>query len=192
MAELRLDECCDPLPFNPLDYDADGGNMVLWNATKGGTFPWDRRYYQETPDTSSGFDPEYIMRHASDSAATAGTLATGRKAATSMMSQTLYEEDSRTLVEDALYCDMAAGVVTSVDMFHATPGSFISHANDRYNIDQINRSFERVNPTLASGVCKGELYPRQETLDRMRHGSLSSMWTLLEQDNVTLAEVKLL
>jgi hypothetical protein len=84
------------------------GVIVVWNTVKGGGFPWDIRYYQENPDTSTGFDPEYVMRH--DSAPNAGTMATGRKAAVNML---LYEENISTLVEDAMYCGLAGDVVTT-------------------------------------------------------------------------------
>ena len=110
MATLAVNKCCNPIDFNPRDFETAGGNMVLWDDVKGGEFPWDERYFQENPDTSTGFDPEYIARHATDSASTAGTMATGHKAAVNMMSQTLYEEDVSTLVEDAMYCGMAGGV----------------------------------------------------------------------------------
>jgi alkaline phosphatase len=187
-AALALDECGFPIDFSPLDFEADGGNMVLWDNKMGGEFPWDKRYYQERPDTSTGFDPEYIMRHATDSASTAGTMATGHKAAVNMMSQTLYEEDVSTLVEDAMYCGMAGGVVTSVPMLHATPGAFVTHTNSRSDRDSLRRSFMQVRPTMASGVCGGRYYPFEEDLESMMNGALSSEWTFLYQNNMTTAD----
>ena len=74
-------------------------------------------------------------------------------------------------------------------MLHATPGAFVTHTNNRSNRDSLRRSFQQVNPTMASGVCGGRYYPFPDTLDLMRDGALSSKWTLLEQDNMTLAEV---
>jgi hypothetical protein len=189
MADLAMNECGFPIDFSPLDWENDGGNMALWDDVKGGALPWDSRYYEENPDTSTGFDPEYIMRHATDSANTAGCMATGHKAAVNMMSVNLYEEDVSTLVEDAMMCGMAGGVVTSVPMLHATPGAFVSHTNNRSDRDSLRRSFERVNPTMASGVCGGRYYPFPETLQSMRDGTLSSQWTLLEQRSDVLAEV---
>jgi alkaline phosphatase len=188
MGDLALNECGHPIDFSPLDFEADGGNMVLWDDVKGGAYPWDHHYYQENPDTSDGFDPTYIMQHATDSASTAGTMATGHKAAVNMMSQTLFEEDVSTLVEDAMMCGMAGGVVSSVPMFHATPGAFVIHTNYRSDRDSLRRSFERVNPTLTSGVCGSSYYPFPETLQSMRNGTLSSSWTFLEQSEDILAE----
>lgn len=189
-AALALNECGFPIDFSPKDYMMEGGNMVLWDDVLGGEFPWDERYYQENPDTSDGFDPEFIMMHATDSASTAGCMATGHKAAVNMMSQTLYEEDVSTLVEDAMMCGKAGGVVTSVPMFHATPGAFIIHTNYRSDRDSLRRSFEKVNPTYAGGVCGSRYYPFPETLESMRSGALSSQWTLLEQKNTTMKEVR--
>ena len=118
--------------------------MVLWNDKKGGKYPWDERYFTEGPN-KKGFDPEYIMRHATNSANTAGSYATGHKAAVNMMSVNLYEEDMSTIVEDAMKCGKAAGVVSSVPVLHATPGSFVVHSNDRKNGPQMQRSFEDVS-----------------------------------------------
>ena len=79
MAPLALDNCGNPLDFDPSDHMTEGGNMVLWDDVKGGKHPWDPRYGEENPDTSDGFDPTYILNHATDSSATATALATGQK-----------------------------------------------------------------------------------------------------------------
>jgi alkaline phosphatase len=192
MAPLALDDCTGkPIDFNPADYEREGGNMVLWDDVKGGKYPWDERYYQTGP-FNDGFDPEFIMRHATDSANTAGALATGHKASVNMMSVNLYEEDVSTLVEDAMKCGKAGGVVSSVPVLHATPGSFVVHSNDRNNGPQMQRSFEKVNPTYAAGTCTGRTAPSPDHLNKMRPGgSLSSQWTLIEQNPNVSAEVSL-
>jgi len=189
MSPLALDDCTGmPIDFSPLDYETEGGNMVMWNDVMGGAYPWDPRYYQTGPFTD-GFDPEYIMRHATDSANTAGSLATGHKAAVNMMSVNLYEEDVSTIVEDAMKCGKAAGVVSSVPVLHATPGAFVVHSNYRKNGAQMQRSFEKTNPTYAAGGCASRYQPSEEHKDKMREGgSLSSQWTLIEQSaNVSAA-----
>ena len=145
MAPLAIDECTgEPINFSPLDYEEEGGNMVLWDDEKGGKYPWDERYFMKGP-FKDGFDPEFIMRHATDSASTAGSYATGHKAAVNMMSVNLYEEDMSTIVEDAMKCGKAAGVVSSVPVLHATPGSFVVHSNYRKNGEQMQKSFENVS-----------------------------------------------
>ena len=79
MSPIALNGCGKPIDFSPLDFEKSGGNMALYNLAKGGIYPWDPNYYTSTPNVTSGFDPEYIMRHATDSANTAGSLATGEK-----------------------------------------------------------------------------------------------------------------
>ncbi|CAB9531076.1 Alkaline phosphatase H [Seminavis robusta] len=188
MAPLALTECGWPIDFDPKDHITDGGNMVLWDDVKGGQYPWDPRYTQDNPDTSDGFDPLYIMQHATDSAATATTLATGHKVANTMVSVDLYEEPISTIVEEAMKCGMAGGVVSSKPVLHATPAAFIAHSNNRQQRDQLRRSFREVNPSFASGVCAREYYPYPEDLQSMRNGSLSRSWTLFEQKPSVLAE----
>ena len=131
------------------------------------------------------------MRHATDSANTAGSYATGVKASVNMMSVDLYEEDVSTIIEDAMKCGKAGGVVSSVPLLHATPGAFIVHSNNRNNGTQMRRSLEFVNPTYVSGACAGSSYhPGESFLDKMRPGgSLSNQWTLIEQSPNVMAEV---
>lgn len=159
MAPLAMDDCTgEPIDFSPLDYEKDGGNMVLWDDEQGGKYPWDERYFQEGPFTD-GFDPEFIMRHATDSASTAGALATGHKAAVNMMSVNLYEEDLSTIVEDAMKCGKAAGVISSVPVLHATPGSFVVHSNYRKNGEQMQKSFEKVRGPRLHYYFDQQMYP---------------------------------
>lgn len=122
-----------------------------------------------------------------------------------MISQNLYEEDVPTIIEEAMLCDKAGGVVTTVPMLHATPAAFVTHTNSRGNRNELQRGFLNVNPTMASGVCARELYPSR-FLDKYRCGSLfqrlnvfnhgkgrcgalSRQWTVLTQDSKVKAEV---
>lgn len=125
-----------------------------------------------------------IMQHATDSANTAGTLATGHKSSVNMVSVDLYEEKVSTLVEDAMMCGKAGGVVTSVPILHATPGAFVAHSNDRQNSAQLRRTFEIVNPTLAMGMCQGSLQPSESWKNSILNGSKSSEWTFLRQGRI--------
>jgi alkaline phosphatase len=105
-----------------------------------------------------------------------------------MLGVNLYEEDVNTLVEEAMYCGKAGGVVSSVPMLHATPAAFITHANNRHSVEQLQRSFKQVNPTLASGICVASGKPDSVTLGSMKNGALSSQWTFLYQQDVVKAE----
>lgn len=187
-APLAMNTCGFPLEFNPNDV-SEGGHMAFWDDVKGGEFPWDDNYYTETPDLESGFDPEFIMQHATDSAATASAFATGVKMARGQLSQNLYEREVETILEEATKCGMAGGVVTSVPMFHATPGAFIIHSNNRSNRDQLQTNWKKTNPSLVMGVCASRYYPYPEDLQSMMNGTLANQWTLLVQNNDTLAKV---
>ena len=187
-APLVMNDCGYPLEFNPADI-SEGGMMALWDNEKGGATPWDPNYYTDNPDTSTGFDPEYIMQHATDSASTAGALATGIKAARGQLSQNLYEQDGETILEAARKCGKAGGVVSSVPVFHATPGAFIIHSNSRSNRDQLRTNWIKSDPNVVIGVCGGSYYPYEETLQEMINGTLADKWTFLYQNNDTLAAV---
>lgn len=188
MAPLALDECGDPIDFDPRDFEEEGGNMVMYNTTKGGQFPWSEQYYRKAETLTPGFDLEYIMRHATDSASTAGCMATGTKAAVNMMSVDLYEEKSSTLVEDAMMCGKAAGVISSVPILHATPGAFVVHSNYRKNGSQMQRSFASVNPTFAGGTCISRYQPSEEFKEAIMNGNLKDMWTFIHTDPEIMAE----
>jgi len=180
---------CDSSPI----INTSSTYFICCGIFSGGKYPWDPRYFDEDTEVSvarqsDGFDPTFIMQHATDSANTAGTLATGHKAAVNMLSVDLYEEHVSTLVEDAMECGKAGGVVTSVQMLHATPGAFVTHSNSRTNKDQLQRTFRRVNPSFASGVCSSGYWPEQD-FDSMRNGSMSSQWTVFEQKRNVSREV---
>jgi len=160
MAPLALDAEGKPLVFDPRDYESEGGMMVLWDDVKGGKYPWDENYYKPEGERSLGFDIRFKQRHATDSASTAGAMATGIKTFTGGISCDIYEAPVTTIVEEAMHCGMHGGVVSSVPMLHATPAAFISHSNHRNNGPQLQRTMmETVNPTLAIGNCNGRNYP---------------------------------
>lgn len=142
---------------------------------------------QGTP-TNSSFDNTYIMMHSTDSAATATTLASGQKVANKMVGMNLYEEEVQSILETAMTCGMAGGVVTAVPILHATPAAFISHSNDRTNAEQLRRGFRQVQPTLAMGTCADDLFPFESDLESMRNGPWSSLWTLFETKTNMTAE----
>lgn len=149
MAPLILNKCGFPIDFDTSDFLNNGGNMVLWDDVQGGKYPWDPRYFSSNPNIN-GFNITYIMQHATDSANTAGALATGHKASVGMLSVDLYEEVVSTLVEDAMYCRKSGGVVSSVPMYHATPGAFVTHSVSRNAREILRRNWLAVNPTLTS------------------------------------------
>ena len=80
-------------------------------------------------------------------------------------------------------------VVSSVPVFHATPGAFIIHSNSRSNHDQLRTNWIKSDPNVVIGVCGGSYYPYEETIQEMIDGTLADKWTFLYQNNDTLAEV---
>ena len=44
LGELKLNDCGNPVDFNPRDI-TEGGNMILWHDEKGGMYPWHDEYY---------------------------------------------------------------------------------------------------------------------------------------------------
>ena len=181
MADLALDECNHTITFSPLDYENFQGNMVLWDDEKGGRYPWDVGYYNPEYAKSS-FDPEYITRHAPDSAATATTFAAGIKTATHMVGVDLYEQPVTTILEEALDCGKAAGVVTSVPILHATPAAFLTHGNNRNDRNQVRSNFYKTAPSFVSGICTSNFYPDPNEIDLL----CSNKWAFLRQHpNIT-------
>lgn len=92
-----------------------------------------------------------ITTHSSDSlvtdSAAAGTaLATGYKTDNGVIAQLPDGRNVKTLMELARDKGMAAGIVTSTRLTHATPATFVSHNESRYNADQIADEY------LESGV----------------------------------------
>jgi alkaline phosphatase len=145
-----MNTCGFPLEFNPNDVN-EGGHMAFWDDVKGGEFPWDANYYTETPDLESGFDPEFIMQHATDSAATASAFANGVKMACGQLSRNLYEREIETILEEATKCGMAGGVVASVPMF-------IIHSNDQSNRDQLQTNWKKTNPSRSWVFALRDIY----------------------------------
>eukprot|EP00967_Tisochrysis_lutea_P144219 scaffold269003_cov30-Tisochrysis_lutea.AAC.3 len=189
-APLALDENGKPFEFDPRDYESEGGMMVLWDDVKGGKYPWDINYRVPAMQRAPGFDIRFRQRHATDSASTAGSYATGVKTFTGAFGVDIYETPVRTIVEEAIHCGMHAGVVSSVPMLHATPAAFISHSNHRYNGPQMQRTMmDTVDPTMAIGNCNSRYYPGgklgvEHDVDyqaRIANGYYG-MWTVLKNE----------
>ncbi|KAL3775325.1 hypothetical protein HJC23_003146 [Cyclotella cryptica] len=190
MGELILGPDGKPLVFDPRDI-FKGGNMVLWDDVRGGTHPWDANYFVEMNDypTDPGFDPEFILQHAIDSANSASSYANGHKTGVNMMGVDLYEQPLRSILQEAMTCDKAGGVMTSVPILHATPAAFITHTNNRNNGHQLQDGYRETKPTFALGTCASRYQPSDDLKQAMEPGGhLSSEFTFLHQDPAVLAE----
>ncbi len=76
-------------------------------------------------------DFDYFRRGATDSAAAATAMSTGRQTSSGRIGVCPDGERLTHLADHALRRGMAAGVVTSVPLGHATPAGFVAHNEDR-------------------------------------------------------------
>ncbi|MBP5972091.1 alkaline phosphatase [Brasilonema sp. CT11] len=155
-SNLRSGFSFKPLPFNPgTDLTASGsggatdpslGNLAGWEVEKGGSNPW-------TPGTPPPCDitvpvgksindipnrfncqAEYIKLSVPDSANTAFTLYTGVKSYNNAMVD-IFEKPVETILQTARKQGKSTGLLTSVPISHATPGSAESSVNRRSKYD---------------------------------------------------------
>ncbi|MEA5583315.1 alkaline phosphatase [Nodularia harveyana UHCC-0300] len=147
---IRTDENGNPLEFIPKDV-SEGGNVPIFNLTKGGATPWDANYYENYGNTTDGFDPEYIKEYYPDSAGTGTAFHTGTKTYVGAIGVDIYEQDVESTIELALDNGFAAGVVSSVPWSHATPAAGIAHTsgrnktNEERNIDSYWTTSEAID-----------------------------------------------
>merc|ERR1719453_2558026 len=166
---LLADDHEMPLEFDVRDID-EGGMYVGWVQSKG-CYPWQAADIVTGRKTAveagcPGFDEDYRHNHATDSANTATAMATGYKVGNNMMAVDLYENPVPTLVEEAMACGKAGGVMSSVPILHATPGAFITHAAYRKD-NNMNLQTEIIDPTFMMGGCASRYQPSQEHKDRL-------------------------
>ena len=109
------------------------GNLVGYDAVRGGYFPWDPGYYGGTP--SPGFDKEYIKFSYPDSANTATTLYTGVKSYNNAVGVDIFEQPLESILVTAGLAGKSTGLVTSVPIDHATPGAAAATVNRRGKYD---------------------------------------------------------
>jgi len=124
---------------------SDGWGINHMEATAGytGVKPvygsWDE-YWVSTYPAGGGYDPglawsdfDYVRKGATDSAAAATAMYTGRKTKHSYLSVSPDGERLATIAERARALNMAVGAVTTVQISHATPGAWYAHNEYRFN-----------------------------------------------------------
>ena len=100
--------------------EALGGNLPLYDVTKGRALPW-------LEDT----DPEYVKNLYPDSAGTATALYAGEKTYVGAIGVEIHEHDLETLGEIARDLGKSFGTVSSVPFSHATPAAAVAHVSQR-------------------------------------------------------------
>jgi alkaline phosphatase len=121
--------------------DGWGANHIAAAANYSGQFPpyqtWPR-YWMTTYANGGGYDPtwtdlNYLNLGATDSAAAATALYTGRKTTSGFISVDPDGNRLTTISERAQAIGKAAGAVSSVYLSHATPGAWMGHNDSRLN-----------------------------------------------------------
>jgi alkaline phosphatase len=72
-----------------------------------------------------------------DSAAAATAMATGNKTDNGMLSYFPNDQTLETILEISIDRNMSTGLVTTTEIFHATPAAFYSHVDSRTNTSEI-------------------------------------------------------
>ncbi|NJR37536.1 MAG: alkaline phosphatase [Leptolyngbyaceae cyanobacterium CSU_1_4] len=109
------------------------GNLVGYDAVRGGLYPWDAAYYGGA--VALGFDKEYIKASYPDSANTATTLYTGVKSYNNAIGVDIFEQPLETILVTSALAGKSTGLVTSVPIDHATPGAAAATVNRRGKYD---------------------------------------------------------
>jgi len=138
----------DKAPKNIIVLVADGWSYNCVEAAgyfqhgEKGTQPYERDFTLFPMSTFSlngqGYDPElawsdyeYLKKGAADSAATATTMSTGVKTTNGAIGVDKDKAPLEHAVQVAEKTGKATGVVTSVQMSHATPAAFVAHVKGR-------------------------------------------------------------
>ena len=100
--------------------EALGGNLPLYDVTKGRALPW-----------LEDADPEYVKNLYPDSAGTATALYSGEKTYVGAIGVEIHENDLETLGEIARDLGKSFGTVSSVPFSHATPAAAVAHVSQR-------------------------------------------------------------
>ena len=102
------------------------------------------RYGMSTYMSGGSYDParaltqfNYVMSGYTDSAAAATSISTGLKTYSAAIGVSVDRRPAKHLLERAEEMGKATGVVSSVQLSHATPAGFVAHNVSRNNYDQI-------------------------------------------------------
>ncbi len=167
--------------------------------------------YSRGQAKGQGYDPArawqeyaYVTENATDSAAAASALATGTKVADGVLNLNGDGQQLTTIVELAAASGRSAGVVTSVQLSHATPAGMYAHNADRDNYEQIANEMlgSRGQPPSKLDVIMGAGHPGHDangapreaggkdyqyvggpaTWEALKNGSHPGKWRLIEEE----------
>jgi len=126
-------------------------NMYKGNYTQAKAFDmadvdWDVRLAMRTNSANNvlGYDPqamwanfEWSRKHATDSSSAASAMFSGQKILNGQLNLSSQGQRLTTLFEQASKAGYATGVVTSVEISHATPAATTAHNKSRDNFSKI-------------------------------------------------------
>ena len=101
---------------------------------------------------------DFVLSHPTDSAAAATAMATGVKTNDDMVCVGPDGTRLTSIIELAEVLGKKTGSITSVTYCHATPASFLAHADDRYNYGDIAREIICESPTDVVMGCGHPYY----------------------------------
>ena len=117
--------------------------------------------------SSTPYDPEkawasfdFVLSDPTDSAASATAMATGVKTNDNTVGLDPQGKRLTNIVELAEGFGKKTGVVTSVNFSHATPATFLTHAKDRYEYEEIARQIMRESTADVIMGCGHPYYDR--------------------------------
>jgi alkaline phosphatase len=104
------------------------------------------KYAMSTYPINSEYDPdqvwsdfEYVRKRVTDSAASGTAFSTGRKTTNGAIAVDTLGQPMKTVLEQAESLGKSSGVVTSVQLSHATPAAFVAHHQSRRSYEDIAR-----------------------------------------------------
>ncbi|MGE4543176.1 MAG: alkaline phosphatase [Pedobacter sp.] len=180
---------CDGMGYN--HYQA--ASLFLYGEPDGQTYnAFPVRVGMSTFPAGGQYDPagvwadfDGVTQGATDSAAAATAMATGRKTYRYAVGVDTGRRDLRNVVEVAEKTGRATGVITSVPFSHATPAAFVVHSPTRNNYEEIARDMLEESGLEVLMGCGHPWYDddgrRQEPSSSYRYIGGEKTWKALQQ-----------
>jgi alkaline phosphatase len=104
-----------------------------------------------------------VYGQVTDSAAAATAFSTGLKTSNQRIGADPSGEPLTTILEQAQDLGMSVGLVTTVDLSHATPAAFAAHVRNRHSMEEISSQLVEAGVDILFGGGEMYLIPESET-----------------------------
>ena len=136
-------------------------------------------------------DFDYVRRHATDSAAAATAMSTGVKTYGGSIGLDMEKQPLRHMADAAKDLGKSVGIVSSVQLPHATPAGFIAHNERRGNVEEISRQMimeKRADVMMGTGHpdYDGDSKPVDEPSYHLVGGE--EVWNMLTSGGVSVGD----